>query len=597
MLKRTRNNSEDIIEEVSTGVGLSGKFSGIGTKMEKIFRAAFRKDLSQSTQELNADVDDNLQQIEDKSDSKDINNRKKLVRGKMKRTKALGSSDWSSDVDFGSKKNLVEGNKITGDEMHEIIDKIDSNSKNNIKKSGKKLRKLKRSERIRSNELESNSDIVVVDIHRENISKSPKKIEQTIIDITEHEDHEIEQEIINNSNSNQKSLDITQDNLVDSMKRQRKRWSKDANIVIPRKESTSSSSVSDKSNSWVKKSGTTAATKPVPAPRLNKIIIEESSSRDHKKLGQDNEAFESDHDYVEQVLTIETEFGVVKKTKIEMNSADSEGEEIEEIEEIEAEQVIKSVERLADISDIEEINQETVVQKIKISDRERDSESQTKNSSSSSRENEKHAKHSRQKNQSAEDSTSSDIQKISEVATAIKEDKKYKKKIRERCKSKSKSKSSSSRSQSGTVSSQSVDIKPPHRKNRKTRKKEDVEHDFKFISITIHRADMLTADYMTKHPMVIVHIVEESTGNYLKTGKESKNHLQPLITGTFDFRENKSMIPCWEEELIFEHDFDSIVNHDNHKTLILFEIVDLPTFADASYTYDHFGSIIKIIKR
>ncbi|XP_057329039.1 jouberin-like [Microplitis mediator] len=588
MLKRTRNTSEDIIEEVSTGVGLSGKLSGIGTKMEKIFRAAFRKDLSQSTQELNADVDNNLQRMEDKSDSKDINNRKKLVRGKMKRTKALGSSDWSSDVDFGSKKNLVEENKITDDEIHEIIDKNDSsNSKNNIKKSGKKLRKLKRSERIRSNELESNSDVVVVDIHRENISKSPKKIEQTVIDVTEFEDNEIEQEVIHHSNSNQKSLDITQDSLVDSMRKQRKRWSKDANIVIPRKESTSSSSVSDKSNSWVKKSsGTTTATKPVPAPRLNKIIIEESSLRDHKKLGQDNQGFESDHDYVEQVLTIETEFGVVEKTKIEMNSADSECEEIEEIEEIETEQVIKSVERLADISDIEEINQETVVQKIKISDRERDSESQTKNSSSSSRENEKRAKHLRQKNQSAEDSTSSDIQKISEVATAIKEDKKYKKKIRER--SKSKSKSSSSRSQSGTVSSQSVDVKPPHRKNRKTRKKEDVEHDFKFVSITIHRADMLVADYMTKHPMVIVHIVEESTGNYLKTGKESKNHLQPLMTGTFDFRENKSMIPCWEEELIFEHDFDSIVNQDN-KTLILFEIVDLPSFADASYTYDHFG--------
>ncbi|KAH0554042.1 jouberin-like [Cotesia glomerata] len=579
MLKRARNNSEDIIEEINTGsAGLSGKFGGIGSKMEKIFRAAFRKDLSQSTQELNEEVDNNSLQLNDESNKREVINKKKLIRGKMKRAKALGSSDWSPDVDFGSKKNLVNEKGMEDDEIQEIIDK-NENSENNMDKSARKSRKLKRSERVRSNDVESKPDIVVVDIHRENLSKSPKEIEETVIETMAFKDGETEPDITYHSNSSQKPLDkMTQESLVDSVKKQRKRWSKDANIVIPRKESVSSSSVSERSNSWVDKSRTK---KPVPAPRLNKFINEENIERDDE-LGENNGGFESDHDYVDQVLVVETEFGTVENTKIEIKPAEN------KCEEFESKPVMKSVERLTNVSDIEKINQETFLPKQKVSDRERDSESHKKSSKSSSREKKKRVKHSRRKNLSTgEDSTSSDIPKIPEVLVSSKEDDKLKK-IKEHAKSKLKS--SSSRSQSGTISSQSIDVKSPQRKNRKTRKKkEEIKREIKYISVTIHRADMLIADYVTKHPMVIVHVVEESTGSYLKTSKDSKSYLQPLITGTFDFRENKSMVPSWEEELVFEYDFDDIVNQDNHQTLILFEIVDLPSFAEASYTYDHFG--------
>nr|XP_031830746.1 jouberin-like isoform X1 [Nomia melanderi] len=118
---------------------------------------------------------------------------------------------------------------------------------------------------------------------------------------------------------------------------------------------------------------------------------------------------------------------------------------------------------------------------------------------------------------------------------------------------------------------------------RKKKKKKGT----KYISITIHRADMLEIDYLTKHPMVKVHIVHAETGKYLKS--EFGTYLQPMITGKFDFKENKSIVPSWEEEIVFEYNFDSILKTDNDQVVILFEIIDLLSFAEASFNYDKFG--------
>jgi len=116
------------------------------------------------------------------------------------------------------------------------------------------------------------------------------------------------------------------------------------------------------------------------------------------------------------------------------------------------------------------------------------------------------------------------------------------------------------------------------------------EEETKHISVTIHRADVLEADYMNiKRPMVKVHIVETRTGSYLMSTTEN-GFLQPMITGKFDFKENRSMIPIWEEELIFEHDFNAITRReDNNQAVILFEVIDLLNFAEASANYDRIG--------
>ncbi|XP_029676568.1 jouberin-like isoform X1 [Formica exsecta] len=132
-------------------------------------------------------------------------------------------------------------------------------------------------------------------------------------------------------------------------------------------------------------------------------------------------------------------------------------------------------------------------------------------------------------------------------------------------------------------------VKKKRRKKRKQEKEETREDESRYISVTIHRANMLEDDYANvKRPMVMVHIVETRTGSYLKNGNA---YLRPLITGKFDFRENRSMIPVWEEELVFEHDFDAILKReDSDRTVILFEVIDLLSFAEASLVYDRIGS-------
>ncbi|KOC63944.1 Jouberin [Habropoda laboriosa] len=124
-------------------------------------------------------------------------------------------------------------------------------------------------------------------------------------------------------------------------------------------------------------------------------------------------------------------------------------------------------------------------------------------------------------------------------------------------------------------------------KRKKTKKK-----DTKYISITIHRTDMLEIDYVTKHPMVKVHIVLAENGKYLKSKQGTSTYLQPMITGKFDFKEHRSIIPVWEEKLVFEYEFNELLKTDGEQIVILFEIVDLLSFTEASFNYHKFGKSV-----
>lgn len=132
------------------------------------------------------------------------------------------------------------------------------------------------------------------------------------------------------------------------------------------------------------------------------------------------------------------------------------------------------------------------------------------------------------------------------------------------------------------------------KKRRKKKEEKEEQKEMKFISIIVHRSDVLEIDYITRHPMVKVHIVNANTGNYLKNhesgGKNDKSYLQPIITGKFDIKEHRSIKPIWEEELIFEHDFDDILRTEDEQVLIFFEIIDLLSFSEASLNYNHYGS-------
>ncbi|XP_066601561.1 jouberin-like [Prorops nasuta] len=136
-------------------------------------------------------------------------------------------------------------------------------------------------------------------------------------------------------------------------------------------------------------------------------------------------------------------------------------------------------------------------------------------------------------------------------------------------------------------------LKKKKKKRNQEKTEEKTEQNIRYISVTVHRSDLLETDYMMKHPMVKVHIVDASSGNYLHKRNDQadkKDYLQPIITGKFDFKEHKSMIPIWEEELIFEYDFERICSNGSNRAIIFFEVIDLPSFAEASFNYEKFGS-------
>lgn len=151
--------------------------------------------------------------------------------------------------------------------------------------------------------------------------------------------------------------------------------------------------------------------------------------------------------------------------------------------------------------------------------------------------------------------------------------------------------SSSARDANSTAEAEDARVRRKRKKKRRQEKEKKEKEELKFISVTVHRADVLEADYVSvRRPMVRVHIVEARTGSYLKSTAENGAYLQPIITGKFDFKKNRSMIPVWEEELIFKHDFDAIMKReDGEQVVILFEVIELLSFADASLSYDKIG--------
>ncbi|KXJ04331.1 Jouberin, partial [Exaiptasia diaphana] len=70
------------------------------------------------------------------------------------------------------------------------------------------------------------------------------------------------------------------------------------------------------------------------------------------------------------------------------------------------------------------------------------------------------------------------------------------------------------------------------------------------LSVTIHRADQLKTDIQICHPMLRIHVVDISTGNYVKKSDREKNvasyyenkndspvdYIMPVMTQPFDFK-------------------------------------------------------------
>ncbi|KAL0103403.1 hypothetical protein PUN28_017579 [Cardiocondyla obscurior] len=362
-------------------------------------------------------------------------------------------------------------------------------------------------------------------------------------------------------------VNVTNEAEVDPKRPPRKRWSKDAGVIrLPE--------TSDDASPLIENSRKT----PVPAPR--------ATLRRSDAVPYDNPAFVSDNE--DEVLRIETDHNR-ESTKIEMR-------------------------RLSDRSKIENETGTTSSDSSKKHWREETSKRFTVDSdgrSTKSRLPESRRSSVKELDSSGSlervtDVRSSSItseerlsstQKIQSEATRDQSQKRRgqslfkKKNVRDE----DTFASSSARDAISTAEANDARVRKKRKKKRRQEKetKEKKKEELKFISVTVHRADVLEADYVNvRRPMVRVHIVKARTGSYLKTTTENGDaYIQPMITGKFDFKKNKSMIPVWEEELIFEHDFDEIIKREeSEQVVILFEVIELLSFADASMSYDKIGN-------
>ncbi|KAM6180637.1 jouberin [Erethizon dorsatum] len=107
------------------------------------------------------------------------------------------------------------------------------------------------------------------------------------------------------------------------------------------------------------------------------------------------------------------------------------------------------------------------------------------------------------------------------------------------------------------------------------------------LGVYIHRTDRLKSDFMISHPMVKIHVVDEKTGQYVKKDdsehpvssyyeKENVDYILPIMTQPYDFKQLKSRLPEWEEQIIFRENFPYLLQDfdEGPKVILFFEILD-----------------------
>ncbi|TWW71794.1 Jouberin Abelson helper integration site 1 protein -like protein [Takifugu flavidus] len=119
------------------------------------------------------------------------------------------------------------------------------------------------------------------------------------------------------------------------------------------------------------------------------------------------------------------------------------------------------------------------------------------------------------------------------------------------------------------------------------------------LGVFVHRTDRLKNDLLMSHPMVKIHVVDESTGYYVKKEDchrqvssfyehENVDHILPIMSQPFDFKKNKSVVPEWQEQIIFNERFGYFVEQrdDRPKVLLFFEILDFISMEEARANVD-----------
>ncbi|NXO03525.1 AHI1 protein, partial [Rhinopomastus cyanomelas] len=98
------------------------------------------------------------------------------------------------------------------------------------------------------------------------------------------------------------------------------------------------------------------------------------------------------------------------------------------------------------------------------------------------------------------------------------------------------------------------------------------------LGVYIHRSDRLKTDLLVSHPVVKIHVVDQRSGFYVKKchSKEQIEHILPVMTQPYDFRQSKSTIPEWEEQVVFNESFSYFIENteETPQVILFFEILD-----------------------
>lgn len=116
--------------------------------------------------------------------------------------------------------------------------------------------------------------------------------------------------------------------------------------------------------------------------------------------------------------------------------------------------------------------------------------------------------------------------------------------------------------------------------------------DGNILGVEVHNSDHLRSDLMfVSHPVVAVSVVDTITGKLLlKLDKsrrvtsyyenENVSEILPLMTQPYNFKENKSLLPRWNELLIFNEPFNRFITPSTDcKPVLFFVIKDFVTMA------------------
>ncbi|XP_069462846.1 jouberin [Ambystoma mexicanum] len=119
------------------------------------------------------------------------------------------------------------------------------------------------------------------------------------------------------------------------------------------------------------------------------------------------------------------------------------------------------------------------------------------------------------------------------------------------------------------------------------------------LGIYIHQTDKLKSDLMLSHPMIKIHVIDEKTGLYVKketssyavssfSEQESVEHIRPIMTRPYDFRQFKSTLPQWEEQIIFIDPFGYLLQEteESPKVILFFELLDVLSVEDAGANFE-----------